>query len=172
MLLKEISKQSDRVNLDVVDMERSKDAARDLAVDRVPTIVILSNNGSRLYFSGMPGGYQLKCLVDDIVDASEGTSELSETATRMIESLKKPTDVKVFVTPSCPYSPTAVRTAHRFAIKNPSLHAQMIESLEFSELTQKYGVLGVPTTIINDDSRFEGVLNDDDFARKIVDASG
>ncbi len=40
--------------------------------------------------------------------------------------------------------------AHQMAMENPALiHAEGIEATEFVELSQKFGVSGVPQTVIN-----------------------
>jgi len=159
------------MKVDVLDFDQNKKLANELNVTLTPATVILSNNGAKLYYFGMPGGYQLKCLIEDIVDASEGTTDLHPKVRERIKKIDKPVDIKVFVTPSCPYSPIVVRAAHRFAIENQNIRAQMIESMEFGELTEKYKVMGVPKTIINDSTQFDGTLNDELFAQKVIEAS-
>jgi len=56
----------------------------------------------------------------------------------------------VFVTPTCPYCPKAVFTAHQFAYLNPNFTGNMIEASEFEELTNRWNVYGVPKTVINE----------------------
>ena len=113
----------------------------------------------------------MKCLIEDIVDASEGSTDMSPKVREMIKKIDKPVDIKVFVTPACPYSPVVVRAAHRFAIENQMIRAQMIESMEFTELTDKFSVMGVPKTFINDSIQFDGTLNDSVFAEKVSNAT-
>ncbi|HVB12562.1 MAG TPA: thioredoxin family protein [Nitrososphaerales archaeon] len=170
-LLREISAQSSKLKFDILDIHQDNALADELNVTLTPATVILSNNGAKLYYFGMPGGYQLKCLIEDIVDASEGSTDLAPVVREMINKIRIPIDIKVFVTPSCPYSPIVVRTAHRFAIENQKIRAQMIESMEFRELTEKYGVIGVPKTFINDSTQFDGTLNDELFAQKLIEAT-
>lgn len=172
-LLREISELSHdrKIKLEVIDLEKSNEKAKELEVSSVPATVILSNNGSRLFYFGMPSGYQLKCLIEDILDASEGSTDLSERVKERIKSISKPVNLKVFVTPACPYSPSVVRTAHRFAIENKLIRAEMIESLEFQNLTKRYKVAGVPKTIINDNLSFDGLLSEEEFAKRISEAS-
>jgi glutaredoxin len=55
----------------------------------------------------------------------------------------------VFVTPTCPYCPQAVVLAHRMALESPMVQAEMVEAMEFPELSDRYGVSGVPHTTIN-----------------------
>lgn len=170
-LLKEIADQSKKMKVDVLDIEKSKQLASELGIMLTPATVVLSNNGAKLYYFGLPGGRELKCIIEDIVDASEGSTELSPKVREMIKSVDKPVDIKVFVTPACPYSPIVVRAAHRFAIENQMIRAQMIESMEFRQVIDKFNVMGVPATIINDSVRFDGALDDLPFAEKVRDAA-
>ena len=39
--------------------------------------------------------------------------------------------MQVFVTPTCPYCPAAVRMAHSLAIASDRVTADMVESIEF-----------------------------------------
>ena len=41
-------------------------------------------------------------------------------------------------------------------MENKLIHASMIEVREFMELSEKYGVTGVPRTVINDTVLLEG----------------
>ncbi len=40
--------------------------------------------------------------------------------------------------------------AHQMALESPMVEAEMIEAMEFPELTSRHGVGGVPQTTIND----------------------
>jgi len=40
--------------------------------------------------------------------------------------------------------------AHRMALESPLVQAEMVEAIEFPELSDRYHVSGVPQTTIND----------------------
>lgn len=40
--------------------------------------------------------------------------------------------------------------AHQMAMESDMVEAEMIEAMEFAELSDQYGVSGVPHTVIND----------------------
>jgi len=56
----------------------------------------------------------------------------------------------VFVTPTCPYCPRAVVLAHQMAMESPHITAEMVEAMEFNELSNRFSVGGVPQTTINE----------------------
>ncbi|MFW9964422.1 MAG: thioredoxin family protein, partial [Candidatus Sifarchaeia archaeon] len=66
--------------------------------------------------------------------------------------------------------PDMTRLAHQASIINPLISSEMIESLEFQELTIKYDVFGVPKTIINETTTIDGLSPVDMFVEKLFEA--
>ena len=72
--------------------------------------------------------------------------------------MNTPVRMQAFVTPSCPYCPRAVLTGYRFALENPNILAEGVEASEFPILSNKYGIQGVPDTVIDGAGGTERVL--------------
>jgi glutaredoxin-like protein len=87
-----------------------------------------------------------------------------------VRNISKPLHIQVFVTPTCPYCPKAVRTAHQLAIENPNITADMVESIEFPHLANRYSVMAVPKTVINDKIEFVGALPEEQFIDYVLKA--
>jgi glutaredoxin-like protein len=170
-LLEEVASLSDRIELEVLDKDAERGRAEELEVETAPTTVVIASNGARLYFVGMPGGRQLKVLVEDIMDASSGQARLDKQVGAVIGQVRSKTVIKVFVTPFCPYSPQVVRSAHRFSMQNQLIRAEMIETIEFPEIVRRYGIVGVPRTVINEVVGFDGAPTEAAFAEKVLEAS-
>ncbi len=169
-ILSELASLSPKIRLEKHDYDSERVLADSYGVDKVPATVILASNGAKLYYFGIPSGYEFRSLLDDIIDVSKNTTRLPEDVRGQIRDIKTPVHIKVFVTPTCPYCPRAVRTAHQFALENPNIRADMIEALEFPELAQQYNVMAVPKVVINDSSEFEGALPENVFAESVVQA--
>ena len=75
---------------------------------------------------------------------------MSAETREFLRQVKTPVTFQVFVTPTCPYCPQAVVLAHQFAMENPLIEAEMVEAMEFPDLSDQYGVSGVPHTVINE----------------------
>jgi glutaredoxin-like protein len=169
-LLTEVASLNPKIKLQVHDFELEKDVANSMGVDKVPATVIKSVNGTMVYYFGIPSGYEFRSFMEDLVDASRGSTDLSEEIRSQVKRINEPVEIKVFVTPTCPYCPRAVRTAHKFAFENPNIKALMIESLEFSELAQQYNVMAVPKIVINDKVEFEGAMPENFFIEQVFAA--
>ena len=66
----------------------------------------------------------------------------------------------------------AVRLAHKFAIENEHITADMVEAIEFPHLANKFGVYGVPRTVINDIVHQEGAVPEPLMLDKLLEAVG
>ncbi|MBE3582672.1 MAG: thioredoxin family protein [Limnochordaceae bacterium] len=176
-LMEEVVTASDKLSLQVVRRDQDPElfAQYDVPLLAVPALALLGA-GDKDYgirFWGTPAGYEFRTLMDDIVDVSRGRTKLSEETRRKLAELKTPIRMQVFVTPTCPYCPKAVRTAHQFAMESPLVRAEMVEAQEFPDLANQYQVYGVPKTVINDGvQELEGALPEEAFLEAVVAAAG
>lgn len=171
-----LAKASEKVS--VAELAKDSEEARRLEIPLFPAIVVHGVEEYNIRFFGTPAGYEFGALVEDIVDASRGAPRnLSPKLADVLRKfINRKTRIKVFVTPTCPYCPLAVRAAHRFAMVNRYIYGDMIEALEFPELADSYGVYAVPKVIIEvegeDRAEFEGAAPDAHFIAEILKAHG
>jgi alkyl hydroperoxide reductase subunit AhpF len=96
--------------------------------------------------------------------------ELQPATGQFLAELDAPLHLQVFVTPSCPYCPRAVVLAHRLAYASPHVTADAVEVTEFPELGERYQVMGVPRTMIDELVSVEGAVPESMLLAKLVDA--
>lgn len=165
-LMKELAQTSDKIELNVLNAISDRDKIG-REIDKTPMITVGSE---RIVFSGIPAGYEFAVLVEDIIEVSRSEPLLSPDSVEKIRKIDKPVDIKVFVTPTCPYCPRMVKYAHSAALINPNIKAEMIEATEFPELSNAYSVYGVPKTIINDAIEIEGAVPEENFVEELLRA--
>jgi len=170
MLLEELAALSQKIRLEVYDFVADAKKAKEFGVDKIPATILSGKVECKVRFFGIPSGYEFTSLVEDIVDVSKGQSRLPPQLVSKVRSITKPTHIQVFVTPTCPYCPKAVRTAHQLAIENPNITADMVESIEFPHLANRYSVMAVPKTVINDKIEFVGALPEEQFIDYVLKA--
>jgi glutaredoxin-like protein len=139
-------------------------------VDKIPATVIEGDKDYGIRYYGMITGYELAALLQDIVDLSKRESGLSQNTKEQLKKLDQKIHLQVFTTPTCPYCARAASLAHKFALEGDFLSADVIEAMEFPHLVNKYGVLGVPKTMINEQTSIEGSLPEDEFLSEILKA--
>ncbi|MEM0149900.1 MAG: thioredoxin family protein [Candidatus Micrarchaeaceae archaeon] len=170
-LMEELAALSPKLKLTVYDIKAHRKEAALLGMDKVPSMTLWGKSNYGIYYFGIPAGHEFAALLEDIVDVSKGASRLQQGTKEKLKKVNKPIDIKVFITPTCPYCPRAVRTAHQLAIENKNIRAEMIEAMEFEALSNKYGVMAVPKIVINDTVSFEGALPEDAFMEYVLEAA-
>jgi glutaredoxin-like protein len=154
-MLEEVTALSDKIGFTVHNMDTDEGIAQQYKVDKAPGIVIAGVNGEQILdygirLAGIPSGHEFSSLIHDFLLVSKRDSGLSEQTRQILKGLDKPILLQVFVTPTCPYCPRAVILAHQMAMESPMIEAEMVEAMEFSDLSDKYHVSGVPHTAINE----------------------
>lgn len=166
-LLQEISELTDKLNLEVLDFEENKAEADKLGVDKIPATVVMDDKDYGIRFFGIPAGYEFGSLIEAIKLVSTGETMLSDEGKAFLDNLEKDVHLQVFVTPTCPYCPPAVVLAHHMAYYSPKVKGDMVEATEFPHLSNKYNVMGVPRTVINEDAFQEGSAPENMIIEKI-----
>lgn len=156
--MKEIEALSDKIHLEVLDLEEHKERADAYHVVMTPSIVLLDDQKSYvgIKFNGIPAGHEINSFIPAILEVSGAGEALPETFMESLNSLKKPVNIKVFVTLSCPHCAGAVQKAHKLALESGLIDAEMVEAQTFYELSEKFNVSSVPKVVINDQYEFVG----------------
>ncbi len=171
-LLKEVTALSEKLTLKVYEFKNDQEAAQRLGVDKIPAIVLEGKKVYGIRFFGVPAGYEFSAFLEDLIDVSRGTTSLSLESQSLLNTLIKPLHIQVFVTPTCPYCPSAVRMAHKMALYSEKIKADMVSALEFPYLADKYDVYGVPKIVVNDGAvMFEGALPEREFVAQVLRAA-
>ncbi len=62
--------------------------------------------------------------------------------------------------------------ANRMALASPKVSARTIEANEFPDLSRRFGVQGVPRTVVNQQGAFVGALPEPQFVAAVLDLAG
>ncbi len=170
----EVSSLNDKVKLEVVHL--GTEEAESLGITReAPVTDIGTAEGSLgIRYFGLPSGYEFTAFLEDIVMVSKRESGLSDVSLKILEQVDSPMRILVFVTPTCPYCPRAVRVAHQMAMAKPGLiKGDMVEALEFPQWADEYQVSAVPKNVVLSEEglllrEFEGALPEDAFVQACV----
>lgn len=166
-LLSELQKVSDHIKLEILDFVKDKAEAEKYGVDKIPAAVVMDDKDYGIKFYGIPAGYEFASLIEAIKLVASGQHGLQAETTKFLDGLKKDVHLQVFVTPTCPYCPGAVILAHKMAYYSAKVKGDMIEATEFPHLSQKYNVMGVPRTVINEKEFVEGAAPENMVIKKI-----
>ncbi len=177
-LSEELAALSPNLNIESYDLD--VDAA-DLAIynlDKTPAIAIVADGGDEpdtdygIRFYGIPSGYEFMSFLDAINTVGGDQVHLRQDTLDFLSTLEQDVHIQVFITPTCPHCPRAVILAHHLAYASPRVTADMVEAMEFQELSNKYSVYGVPRTVINETVHQEGSAPEQLLLQKLQEAVG
>ena len=171
-VLKEVAEIDDRIKVEVYDIDDDEVVANKYNINgRVPAIVFLTADGTDkgVRYFGIPSGHEFSTVIQNIISFSNGAKpDLSSTSIEKLKQIDTPTEILVFVTPTCPYCPRAVLLAHEIAKANENITSAMVEANEFPEWSMEHGVSAVPHIVINDETAFIGAYPEDMFVDHVV----
>ncbi|MDI3270684.1 MAG: thioredoxin family protein [Bacillota bacterium] len=166
-LLDEMVEITDKLYVRRLTPEEAREEGLD--ADYTPALYLRrqGDDAKNVVFLGAPSGFEFGTLVEDIVDISRGTTNLSEETREFLSQLQEELLVQVFVTPTCPYCPRMVRLAHQMAMESDRVKAQMVDATQFPELASLYRVQAVPRTVVNRSLAIEGAVPEPLFVNRV-----
>jgi alkyl hydroperoxide reductase subunit AhpF len=96
--LTDLAALSEKVSLQVLDLEEAADQAARFGVDKTPATVILGSRDYGLRYYGLPTGYEFTAFVEAIHKAAEGVHGLDAATAEGLAALARPVMVTVFST--------------------------------------------------------------------------
>ena len=104
-LLEEVVALSDKLSLEIYDLEQDAEIARRYRVDKAPAIVINGWDGEKpvdygIRFYGIPAGHEFSALIQALLLVSEGDSGLQPETRQFLHELNQPVHMQVFSTPT------------------------------------------------------------------------
>ncbi|WP_297520813.1 thioredoxin family protein [Thermococcus sp.] len=181
-LVQELSELTDKLTYEFHDFDtpEGKEIAQKYRIDNAPAITITQNGKDMgVRFFGLPAGHEFGAFLEDIVDVSNATTDLMPESKEELAKIDRDVRILVFVTPTCPYCPLAVRMVHKFAIENTNagkgrILGDMVEAIEYPEWADQYSVMAVPKIVIQVDGedkvQFEGAYPEKMFMEKLLAA--
>ena len=167
-LMEEIASLSERISLTEHELSASEAIARELGVDKVPGVVIRGQTNRPLRFFGLPSGGQFPVIIDSMIDAASGKVDLLPESVRTLRKLKTDVKLQVLVTPTCAHSPAVVRLAYKLALQSVRIKLDVIEAVEFPQLTTRINLRATPTTVIDDKMAIPGSLDEATLVQSIM----
>jgi len=124
--------------------------ARKWNVTSSPTLVIAPEQYS-IRWLGAPMGEEARTFLEILILVGLGKSQLSDQSMNVIKKIDSPRNVKVFVSPTCPYCPQEAVNAVKAAIEMPEhVSLEIIDIQSEPELANQYAAQSVPQAFAND----------------------
>ena len=99
-LLEELAGISEKLHVTVKDFVRDEQEAQNLGITRIPAFILQGHTKGSVRYFGVPAGYEFSTLIEDLIDVSKGTTNLSEKTRQALATIDQDVHIQVFVTPT------------------------------------------------------------------------
>ena len=140
-LTQELAELSDKVSVEVVNFHTEKEKVEEYHCC-IPAIAVVGEEDYGVRYYGIPRGYEFRPARRTSSTSPRGGTELSgQRRWSSWPGSTRPVHIQVFVTPTCPYCPPAVRLAHRLAPSRATTSPPTWWRPRVPRIGQGYGVL-------------------------------
>ena len=167
-MAKEIATLSDRLSVEIFDLQKDSAKAAEYRVDKVPAICVVGDKDYGIHYYGVPAGFEFTSLLTLIELVGRRDSGLKPESRAKLAGLTSPVGLQVFVTLTCPVCPLAAGVAASLAIERDNITLSIIDTAEFPQLAGLYNVMAVPRTVVNRGHSFEGALPEKRFIDEVL----
>jgi glutaredoxin-like protein len=167
-LTQELGSLSDKLSVEVHDLQKDAAKATEYHVDKAPAFVVAGDKDYGIRYYGVPAGFEFTTLLTLVELAGGRDSGLKPESKTKLGGLTTPVDIQMFVTLTCPVCPVAAVTAARVAIESDNVSLSIIDAAEFPQLAGLYNVMAVPRTVVNRGHAFDGALPEERFIDEVL----
>ena len=168
-LVKGVAAADRRIKAYFHDIGDERDlASKRYGIERSPTLLI-SPERYQIRYTGAPAGEEGRSFIAAILMASTGKGFLSPESARRLAALDSKRNVKIFVSPTCPYCPQEAAYGIAAAVEKPGLvSVEVIETYENLDLAEKYAAMSVPKTYINEELTASYLETEQEFIASLM----
>jgi thioredoxin reductase (NADPH) len=139
---------SSKITLREHDLDH--DLAKKWNVTHSPTLLIAPEKYS-IQWLGAPMGEEARTFLEILILIGLGKSQLSEQSLKVIKRIDSARQIKIFVSPTCPYCPQQAINAVKAAIELPDrVSLEIVDIQSEPELADQYSAQSVPQAFAND----------------------
>jgi len=136
--------------ISLVEYNLDHELARKWGVTHSPTL-LFDPEHFHIRWLGAPLGEEGRTFVEALIMLGYRKTNLSKESLKIFQKVKSARNVKVFVSPSCPYCPQQAVNALKAAIEKPSLVSlEIIDVQANPELADQYSAQSVPQVFANE----------------------
>jgi len=173
-LLKTLKDYSDgKLDVEEVSTEENEAEAEKYNVSRIPAILFIDENDKEIIrYLAHPTGSEFVPFLNSIQYFSGVRPYYADQIMTHLKKIKK-SNMKIFITPTCPYCPMTVPVLTLFSIVSKGkISSEIIDVNLNPDIGQKYQVQGVPMTVINEKDVIHGMFTPQDLLDKLVGTKG
>ncbi|MFX1375649.1 MAG: thioredoxin family protein [Promethearchaeota archaeon] len=169
-LLKTLEEHSNgKLKVEEISTEENEEETERYKVYRIPTILFVDENDKEIIrYLAHPTGSEFVPFLNSIQYFSGVRPYYADQIITHLKKIKK-SNMKIFITPTCPYCPMTVPVLTLFSIVSQGkILSEIIDVNLNPDIGAKYQVQGVPMTVINEKDIIHGMFTPQDLLDKLV----
>jgi len=131
----------------------------------LPTLFV----GRHVAYQALPLDRELALFLDVLGDGDAFADQIAPNVRQRLSQLRAPALVKVYITPHCPFCPTAVSILLGLAACSDQVRVTVIDGELFLEAAQNDRISAAPTVILDDQFRWTGSLDAGELVTLMLD---
>ena len=162
-----------KLKVEEISTEENEEETEKYKVSRIPAILFVDENDKEIIrYLAHPTGSELVPFLNSIQYFSGVRPYYADQIITHLKKIKK-SNMKIFITPTCPYCPATVPVLTLFSIVSKGkISSEVIDVNLNPDMGKKYQVQGVPMTVINEKDVIHGMFTPQDLLDKLVGSKG
>jgi thioredoxin reductase (NADPH) len=147
-VIRAVREMAPKISLQEYDL--GHELARKWDVKHSPTL-LLDPERYHVRWLGAPMGEEGRSFVEALIMMGYRETNLHEESIKILQKIDTPVNVKIFVSPSCPYCPQQVVNGLKAAIEKPGIVSLEIIDIQANpDLADQYAAQSVPQVFANE----------------------
>ncbi|MCJ7686077.1 MAG: FAD-dependent oxidoreductase, partial [Desulfobacteraceae bacterium] len=147
----------------LLEYDLSHKIAQKWKVKHAPTL-LFDPERYNVRWLGAPMGEEGRTFVEALIMMGYKKTNLSEESLKVLGKIQSPRNIKVFVSPTCPYCPQQAVNALKVAIEKPELVSLEIIDIQVNpEIADQYSAQSVPQAFANEKLIAQGAQTEELF---------
>lgn len=147
----------------LLEYDLSHKIAQKWKVKHTPTL-LFDPERYNVRWLGAPMGEEGRTFVEALIMMGYKKTNLSEESLKVLGKIQSPRNIKIFVSPTCPYCPQQAVNALKVAIEKPELVSLEIIDIQVNpEIADQYSAQSVPQAFANEKLIAQGAQTEELF---------
>lgn len=125
-----------------------------------------------LTYQALPFDRELAPFLEILTNSLGNLERPDPALQQQLAQISWPAEVTVFIASACPHCPEVVRRISPLAFQQPWIHISIVDGALFPELPDPLGIRAVPTVVLDDNFRWTGSLDRNDFLETVIHRDG
>jgi len=162
-----------KLKVEEISTEENEEETEKYKVSRIPAILFVDENDKEIIrYLAHPTGSEFVPFLNSIQYFSGVRPYYADQIITHLKKIKM-ANMKIFITPTCPYCPMTVPVLTLFSIVSKGkVSSEVIDVNLNPDMGKKYQVQGVPMTVINEKDIIHGMFTPQDLLDKLVGSKG